>query len=81
MSLEMRNRLEVGLGVRLLATALFTYPNLTALGAHLLERLQLAETPSELQRARRRPTTAASSSELAHLSDEDLAQLGEDLLS
>lgn len=41
MSLEFRNRLEAGLGERLSATLLFTYPNLSALAAHLLDTLSL----------------------------------------
>ncbi|MBL9006659.1 MAG: SDR family NAD(P)-dependent oxidoreductase [Myxococcales bacterium] len=41
MSLEFRNRLEAGLGERLSATLLFTYPNLSELAAHLLETLSL----------------------------------------
>ncbi|XXX76160.1 type I polyketide synthase [Sorangium sp. So ce134] len=39
MSLELRNRFEVSLGIRLSAIILFTYPNVSALGRHLLALL------------------------------------------
>lgn len=80
MSLEIRNRLEVGLGIRLLATALFTYPNLMALAQHLLVRLELADAPDAQSAAKRVPPKEVSSSDLDQLSDEDLARLGKDLL-
>ncbi|UQA61056.1 type I polyketide synthase [Polyangium aurulentum] len=41
MSLEVRNRLEASLGLRLPATLLFTHPNLDALTQNLLEELSL----------------------------------------
>nr|AYM54557.1 hypothetical protein [Racemicystis crocea] len=43
MSLEIRNRLEASLGLRLSATILFTYPNAAALAEHLLRELGLGE--------------------------------------
>nr|QVV57687.1 polyketide synthase [Myxococcales bacterium] len=43
MSLEVRNRLEASLGAKLPATLLFTYPNLAALAASLLDELGLSE--------------------------------------
>ncbi|XXX76158.1 SDR family NAD(P)-dependent oxidoreductase [Sorangium sp. So ce134] len=46
MSLELRNRLEGSLGIRLSATILFTYPTAGALAEHLLERLGL-KSPGE----------------------------------
>ena len=39
MNLEVRNRLETSLMIRLSATSLFSYPNIAALSAYLLERL------------------------------------------
>lgn len=42
LSLELRNRLESSLGVRLSATLLFTYPNPASLADHLLDRMSLA---------------------------------------
>jgi acyl transferase domain-containing protein/acyl carrier protein len=39
MSIELRNRLEGGLGLRLSATLLFTYPNLASLSEYLLGKL------------------------------------------
>ncbi len=41
MSLELRNRLEASLGLKLSATLLFTYSNLAALAEHLLDRMGL----------------------------------------
>ncbi|MDC3954532.1 type I polyketide synthase [Polyangium jinanense] len=43
LSLELRNRLELSLGVRLSATLLFTYPNPASLADHLLDRMSLAQ--------------------------------------
>jgi acyl carrier protein len=42
MSIELRNRLENDLGIRLSATLLFTYPTLVSLSANLLERIGYA---------------------------------------
>lgn len=42
MSLELRNRLESSLGVRLSATLLFTYSNPASLADYLIERLSLS---------------------------------------
>jgi acyl carrier protein len=42
LSLELRNRLESSLGVRLSATLLFTYPNPASLADYLIERMSLA---------------------------------------
>jgi acyl transferase domain-containing protein/acyl carrier protein len=43
MSLEVRNRVEASLGIRLSATLLFTYPDLAALAEGLLGELHLAQ--------------------------------------
>ncbi|WP_269749936.1 type I polyketide synthase [Polyangium fumosum] len=40
MSLELRNRLEVSLGIKLSAALLFTYPNITSLVDHLLDKME-----------------------------------------
>ncbi|UQA61054.1 type I polyketide synthase [Polyangium aurulentum] len=42
LSLELRNKLESSLGVRLSATLMFTYPNPASLADHLLDRMSLA---------------------------------------
>lgn len=44
LSLELRNRLEFSLGVRLSATLLFTYPNPASLSDYLLDRMNLGTT-------------------------------------
>ena len=38
MSLELKNRIEASLGLRLSSSLLFTYPNLTSLTRYLLDR-------------------------------------------
>ena len=45
MSLELRNRLESSLGLKLSATLLFTYPNLSSLAEHLLGAMALSVEP------------------------------------
>ncbi|MFT4979256.1 MAG: 3-oxoacyl-(acyl-carrier-protein) synthase/nucleoside-diphosphate-sugar epimerase, partial [Myxococcota bacterium] len=45
MSLELRNRLEAGLGLSLSATLLWTFPTLRALSEHLVEQLPDGEAP------------------------------------
>jgi hypothetical protein len=47
MSLEIRNRLEASLGLRLSAAILFTHPTTSALVEHLLVELHLDTTPLE----------------------------------
>ena len=70
------------MGVRLLATVLYTHPNLTALARHLFSRLGLAPLESDEFSAAPQPLAAAGTdAALAQLSDEDLAKMGEDLLS
>nr|CCE88378.1 polyketide synthase [Sorangium cellulosum] len=49
MSLELRNRLEASLGIRLSATILFTYPTAGALAEHLLDRLEIEGRAEEAQ--------------------------------
>jgi acyl carrier protein len=46
MNLELRNRLEAGLGLALSPTLLFTYPAIPALADHLLGRLDLPAPPA-----------------------------------
>lgn len=68
--LELRNRVEAGLGLRLSATLMFTYATLDALTAHLADRLGYGiEEPM----ATVEPTTQAADDGLDDLSDEDLA--------
>ncbi|AGP36043.1 type I polyketide synthase [Sorangium cellulosum] len=47
MSLELRNRLESSLGIKLSATLLFTYPDIASLAEHLLGRMALRGGPPE----------------------------------
>ncbi|AUX47812.1 polyketide synthase [Sorangium cellulosum] len=47
MALELRNRLEAGLGVRLSVALLFAYPTVASLAQHLLDRMALPIGPEE----------------------------------
>jgi acyl transferase domain-containing protein/acyl carrier protein len=46
MTLELRNRLEASLGLKLSATVVWNHPTIAALSQHLLRRLEPAEAPS-----------------------------------
>jgi NADPH:quinone reductase-like Zn-dependent oxidoreductase/acyl carrier protein len=77
MGLELRNRIETLLGVKMPATILWTYPTVAALSVHLLGELGLAEVApepdKEAQDARAAQEAAASAeSELAGLDQDDL---------
>jgi NAD(P)-dependent dehydrogenase (short-subunit alcohol dehydrogenase family)/acyl carrier protein len=77
-SLELRNRLEALVGVKLPATVTFTYPTLEALARHLLDQLGLvfASTPAPSA-----PTREASHvDDLADLSDDELLRAGKEIL-
>jgi acyl carrier protein len=79
MGLEMRNRLEMGSGLELSATLLWTYPSLGSLGKYLYERLALLpkeDDPSGIMITQEMPAL-----KLDELSDAELASLGETLLS
>jgi len=82
MSVEIRNRLEAGLGLRLPATVLFTYTTLTTLATHILDRLGLEPHPKEATHAEppRTSKAALTSAEIDRLSDEDLARMADELL-
>jgi NAD(P)-dependent dehydrogenase (short-subunit alcohol dehydrogenase family)/acyl carrier protein len=78
MSLELRNRIEASLGIRLSATILFTYPSASSLAAHLLERLGVDDQvdEAEIKRQASAEATAQKRVELERsldeLSDEQL---------
>ncbi|HYO66175.1 MAG TPA: SDR family NAD(P)-dependent oxidoreductase, partial [Archangium sp.] len=81
MSLELRNRLEASLGLKLSATLLFTYPNLAALAHHVVDKLEL---PTETPRAPTAPTaplrsapedTAGLAAAVEQMSDEEAERL------
>lgn len=81
MSLEIRNRLEETLGVRLGATVLYTYASLTALCQHVLERLGLAEDEAARSASADARSVLSDSTKIEQLSDEALAEIGKALLS
>lgn len=66
MSLELRNRLEAGLGLRLSATILFTYPDVAALARRLSELLAQAADASDAPRLDPPGSTTESASPPAH---------------
>ena len=59
MSLELRNRLETAFGLTLPATLVWNYPTVTAVAAHLEERLGLATPVVDARRLRDRRRTGA----------------------
>jgi acyl carrier protein len=84
MGLELRNRLEARLGITLSATLAWTYPHVAALTEYLCSLL--APAPGEadtrqvgLLNGERKPEINESA--LDNMSDDELANLGEQLLS
>jgi acyl carrier protein len=81
MGLELRRRLEAGLGVALQATLVWTYPTLSAVAEHLVELVD--EAPArELSVEEPAParTDEERASDLAALSDEQLWKLTSSLV-
>jgi acyl carrier protein len=79
-TLELRNRLENGLGLRLSATLAYTYPDARAMAEYLIALVTGAPTVDATQPA---PIVAgvpdaASPAQLAALSDDELARLVRD---
>jgi acyl transferase domain-containing protein/acyl carrier protein len=70
MALELRNRLEAGLGLKLSATLVWNHPTLAALAEHLARRLQI---PLEEAPPREHDTDLAKRVE--QLSDEQAAEI------
>nr|AQW44889.1 polyketide synthase [Corallococcus coralloides] len=75
MSLELRNRIEASIGLKLSAALLFTYTHTASLAEHLLERLGLASEPEAAA-----PVEAAPADELQRI-EQELDQLSEDELA
>ena len=80
MGLEFRNRLEAGLGLKLSAALIWTYPDVARLAAHLSGRFsEPAAAPPEAPAAP--PANQPSPGpDLDALSDAELARLGDELL-
>ncbi|MFZ6183823.1 type I polyketide synthase [Nannocystis pusilla] len=74
LGLELRNRLEAGLGLTLSATLIWTWPTVQDLTRHLGERLGWDAPPPA-------PATPAPALDLDTLSDQELLELGEQLLT
>ncbi|QSQ15451.1 type I polyketide synthase [Myxococcus landrumensis] len=76
MSLELRNRIEASIGLKLSAALLFTYTHTASLAEHLLERLGLSSIP-EVEAA---PVESPQADELQRI-EQELDQLSEDELA
>ncbi|MBZ4422809.1 type I polyketide synthase [Myxococcus sp. RHSTA-1-4] len=76
MSLELRNRIEAGIGLKLSAALLFTYTHTAALAEHLLERLGLASEPEAAA-----PVEATPAADELQRIEQELDQLSEDELA
>ncbi len=86
MSLELRNRIEAALELKLSVTLLWAHSTLTALAAYLLEQLGLApkhgEPPAEPSNATARPNSKEiEAAQLAELSEGKLLEMVDDALA
>jgi acyl carrier protein len=75
MSLELRNRLEIDLGIELTVTLLFTYPTVTALAGHLLSDLLQVPSAEPPDPPPAEPAASAVAEEVERLSDRELLAL------
>nr|AAK57190.1 MxaF [Stigmatella aurantiaca] len=80
MSMEIRNRLEASLGLKLSATVVWTYPTLAALTPYLAEKMELPleDKGSELRLAAApvsAPPSAAPGSDIDDMSEEEVERL------
>jgi len=82
MSIELRNRLEASLGLRLSATLLFTYPNLATLSQHLAGKLvdSAGGSAASAPPAGKQPGAAAEMPASPSLEDAALAAMSADEL-
>lgn len=71
MSLELRNRLESGLGLKLSAAMIWNYPTFGGLAAYLLERLGFDAGPSGEPEAEESQAGGLSEAEVQNMSEED----------
>ncbi|XXT21827.1 type I polyketide synthase [Sorangium sp. So ce429] len=76
MSLELRNKLEASLGLKLSATLLFTYPNLASLTGYIGDKLGFSEVaPEAPAQAPVEDKKAAWADEVRDISDEEAEAL------
>jgi len=75
MSLELRNRIEAALGLKLSATLLFTYPNLAALAEHLMTKIAATAAPVVAAASEPAPVAVAVPADLEALGKDDLLSL------
>lgn len=76
MSMEIRNRLEAALGLKLSATVVWTYPTVAALTPFLAEKLALPLDDARPEPAPEvAPAQGASASEIDELSEEEVERL------
>ena len=75
MSLELRNRLEASLGLKLSAALLFTYSTTVALATHLVGKLFSTATPQDTAPVTLRAPTGTSTNEKIKPSEPDAAPI------
>lgn len=75
LSVELRNRLEVSLGLTLPGTLIWSYPNIAALAAFLDEQLAAVDQPGPQPGAAPPVAPPAPDNELDELSEAELARL------
>jgi pimaricinolide synthase PimS2 len=81
MGLELKNRLESGLGLGLQATLLWTYPTIDQLAEYLSQQLGGAAPPAPPVAARTAAPHTLRMADLDRLTDSELLRLGEELLA
>ncbi|HEX4418848.1 MAG TPA: SDR family NAD(P)-dependent oxidoreductase [Kofleriaceae bacterium] len=81
MGLELRNRIEALLGVKMAATILWTYPTVSALSAHLLQQLGLADAVEDDAAAQPGGAIAPAVDELAALDEAGVLALLDEALA
>jgi acyl carrier protein len=78
MSIELRNRLETEVGLKLSATVAWNYPTVTELGAHVLSGLDLAPPTADRDARAERPTSDADRAATVSVARMAVAELTDD---
>ena len=75
MALELRNRLEADLGLRLSATLVWSHPTISALATHFVEVLDLGGSAASTEDAPRAAEPELSVAQMTALLDEELSRV------